>query len=362
MPRPDWAGIPAWARDGWAKDIDEDEDDGGEGGEVPEEGDELEDGEDGEDGEGGEEDGADDLDWLPPGLRDGLPEHLGGGLPPGWGGTPPGQSNRNAAWARCLDDEDDGEADGVVVVGDLVVLEDGTLFDAAYYLEQNPDVAAAGVSPQQHFVEYGYAEGRVYYDPENPPELGTEGVFEVTLEDGSTVVFDSLYYLAQNPDVAAANVSPLEHYLLFGQDEGRDPNPMDTPVVGDETDNELVGDVANNTFDGGAGNDTIDAGAGRDLIDAGTGDDVIFVGDADGEADVLVFEAGDGNDTVHQFGAEDVMMVDGTLGFASAEDIMATATEAEDGSGVILTLAEDQSVTLTGLTLADLSADMFQVF
>jgi serralysin len=33
--------------------------------------------------------------------------------------------------------------------------------------------------------------------------------------------FDTLGYLAANPDVAAANINPLEHYLMFGVYEGR---------------------------------------------------------------------------------------------------------------------------------------------
>ena len=34
------------------------------------------------------------------------------------------------------------------------------LFDAAWYLAQNPDVAAAGVDPLKHYIEHGRTEGR----------------------------------------------------------------------------------------------------------------------------------------------------------------------------------------------------------
>ena len=34
-------------------------------------------------------------------------------------------------------------------------------------------------------------------------------------------LFDAQYYLAANPDVAAAGVDPLAHYLAFGAQEGR---------------------------------------------------------------------------------------------------------------------------------------------
>ena len=33
--------------------------------------------------------------------------------------------------------------------------------------------------------------------------------------------FDTLGYLAANPDVAAADVNPLDHFLTFGIYEGR---------------------------------------------------------------------------------------------------------------------------------------------
>lgn len=34
------------------------------------------------------------------------------------------------------------------------------LFDSDFYLSQNPDVAAAGTDPLLHFLEYGWKEGR----------------------------------------------------------------------------------------------------------------------------------------------------------------------------------------------------------
>ena len=72
------------------------------------------------------------------------------------------------------------------------------LFDAAYYLRQNPDVAAAGADPYQHFMYSGWREGR---DP--------------------SLLFSVSRYLAANPDVGRANVNPLLHYELHGQAEGR---------------------------------------------------------------------------------------------------------------------------------------------
>ena len=74
-------------------------------------------------------------------------------------------------------------------------------FDAAYYLAHNADVKAAGVDPLQHYLTYGWKEGR---DP--------------------NAYFSTRYYLAQNADVAAARVNPLEHFEYYGWKEGRDPS------------------------------------------------------------------------------------------------------------------------------------------
>lgn len=71
-------------------------------------------------------------------------------------------------------------------------------FDAAYYLERYPDVAAAGLDPVEHYVTYGTEEGR---DPS--PDFSTR------------------YYLESNPDVRAAGVNPFYHYVVTGREEGR---------------------------------------------------------------------------------------------------------------------------------------------
>lgn len=80
------------------------------------------------------------------------------------------------------------------------------LFAAADYLAASPDVASAGVSPLQHYLEHGWLEGR---DP-HP-------------------CFANDWYLQENPDVLAAGVNPLEHYLMHGWKEGRRPNPSFDP-------------------------------------------------------------------------------------------------------------------------------------
>lgn len=76
------------------------------------------------------------------------------------------------------------------------------LFDAAWYLRQQPDVAASGARPWWHYRRHGWREGR---DP--------------------NAWFDVRWYLARNPDVAQQGIEPLDHYLEHGWREGRDPGP-----------------------------------------------------------------------------------------------------------------------------------------
>jgi glycosyltransferase involved in cell wall biosynthesis len=70
--------------------------------------------------------------------------------------------------------------------------------DTAFYLARNPDVAAAGMAPAEHYWRIGWREGR---DP-NP-------------------WFRTDYYLRANPDVRAAGVNPFWHFLVRGRAEGR---------------------------------------------------------------------------------------------------------------------------------------------
>ena len=110
------------------------------------------------------------------------------------------------------------------------------LFDAGYYLANNPDVAAAGVDPYQHYLASGWKEGRnpsalfntAYYEQHNP-DVAAAGVnplvqFEQTgWREGRSpsAGFDTTDYLAANPDVRAAGVDPLLHYVQSGRAEGR---------------------------------------------------------------------------------------------------------------------------------------------
>ncbi len=67
------------------------------------------------------------------------------------------------------------------------------LFDGDFYLEKYPDVRAAGLDPLRHYVEHGAAEER------KPNRL-----------------FDPAYYLRQRPEARAVGVDPLVDFLEGG--------------------------------------------------------------------------------------------------------------------------------------------------
>lgn len=77
------------------------------------------------------------------------------------------------------------------------------LFDTQWYLARHPDVAASGADPVAHFLSVGTAEG---HDP-NP-------------------LFDTKWYLARYPEVTAAGGNALLHFIAAGAAEGRDPHPL----------------------------------------------------------------------------------------------------------------------------------------
>ncbi|PYE82167.1 glycosyltransferase family 4 protein [Pseudoroseicyclus aestuarii] len=143
-------------------------------------------------------------------------------------------------------------------------------FDAAFYLKRNPDVAAAGMDPLQHFHSNGWREGRNphpnfalaaylarfpalreegrnpllhfadYHEglaqaelrPARPatdtaPALPAIALTPPAPQDLMAVrpFFDEAHYRAQLPELAGSPVDPLVHYMTIGWIEERDPSP-----------------------------------------------------------------------------------------------------------------------------------------
>jgi hypothetical protein len=76
------------------------------------------------------------------------------------------------------------------------------LFDAAYYLAWNADVRLSAIDALDHYLTWGEKEGR------KPHPL-----------------FDPTWYLTRHPDVAEVGMSALYHYVVAGNGEGLFPNP-----------------------------------------------------------------------------------------------------------------------------------------
>lgn len=95
------------------------------------------------------------------------------------------------------------------ILGTRNVEKQGALpkdFNAAAYLKANPDVAASGADPHEHFLKHGMFEGRTYIADETkflPPD------------------FEAKSYLALNPDLLSSQLGPEEHYVEYGRYEQR---------------------------------------------------------------------------------------------------------------------------------------------
>ena len=116
-------------------------------------------------------------------------------------------------------------------------------FDPAWYLAQNPDVRAAGMDPLLHYALYGEREGRQpisHFDPAwyrlmhalPTPVLALAHFLRHRTGGHVSPIpeFDAVYYLAHAPDVASAGMDPFEHYIIRGASEGRLPSPQFDPA------------------------------------------------------------------------------------------------------------------------------------
>ncbi len=133
-------------------------------------------------------------------------------------------------------------------------------FSTAWYLSDNPDVAAAEINPLLHYLRQGRVEGRTPVEPEvnwNPEGVltGPEGVdadwylarypdsaghasaaahyAQLGWKEGKdpNPKFSTIWYLSDNPDVAAAEINPLLHYLRHGRMEGRRSAPPASSII-----------------------------------------------------------------------------------------------------------------------------------
>jgi len=123
-------------------------------------------------------------------------------------------------------------------------------FSVRGYLRLHVDVAASGAEPFSHYLTRGAAEqrgivasdhamrfrlagGRTWdfhappapEQPSGPPPASEPAIFHQDDRAVAAAEFDQGFYLEQNPDLARSGADPLEHFLLHGWREGRDPAP-----------------------------------------------------------------------------------------------------------------------------------------
>ncbi|KAB1072181.1 glucosaminidase domain-containing protein [Methylobacterium planeticum] len=139
----------------------------------------------------------------------------------------------------------------------------GQKFGDQAYLAQNPDVAAAGMSPLEHYIRFGQMEGRdaplvgpdgtvqmvdnfvqqptlqnydllALFAPQQAstqgpgaltPTIGQSGLTPTQGAPNAIQAWEQEYYKA-NPDVLANGMDALQHYITFGQGEGRAVNTL----------------------------------------------------------------------------------------------------------------------------------------
>ena len=101
----------------------------------------------------------------------------------------------------------------------------GPEFDSNAYLDINPDVREAGMCPLLHYELYGRKEKRNIRSPAAPVPKQEEEFSRFKKIIDRSSFFDPEWYLEENPDVRAAGMAPAEHYLRSGWREGRNPGP-----------------------------------------------------------------------------------------------------------------------------------------
>ncbi|WP_037067175.1 endo-1,3-1,4-beta-glycanase EglC [Allorhizobium undicola] len=99
----------------------------------------------------------------------------------------------------------------------------------------------------------------------------------------------------------------------------------------------------------------ITGGSGAQTIDGYGGDDVLIGG---GGADTFVFTAGHGTDRITDFGSDDTIRLL-NYGLTSFDAVVSNMTQ--QGSDVWLALGNGESIVFSGKTIADFSADQFQL-
>jgi hypothetical protein len=83
----------------------------------------------------------------------------------------------------------------------IELIKSSGIFDEAWYLSHYRDVERAGADPVEHYLLYGAKEGR------NPSSL-----------------FNSMQYVERYPEIARTGINPLIHFLTYGRSDANRTN------------------------------------------------------------------------------------------------------------------------------------------
>jgi len=144
------------------------------------------------------------------------------------------------------------------IYDDYQQIEKSKYFNKKWYLKTNPDIAMAKVDPVEHYLHFGWKEGRnpcknfntmeyltkypdlvtqninplLHYERNAPEKMffgipnpkTSIAIYDDYQQIKKSKYFDEDWYLKTYPDIATANVDPVIHYLQFGWKEGRNPS------------------------------------------------------------------------------------------------------------------------------------------
>ena len=119
----------------------------------------------------------------------------------------------------------------------------------------------------------------------------------------------------------------------------------------------FTGSSAADFLSGLNGNDTINGAGGDDVIQGGKGNDALTGG---GGLDFFVFAKGDGKDTISDFNADDLNLVEHDYIGAKFEEVTVSAT-GNGGTDTLIDFGGGSTITLLGVMSADISANDFFV-
>lgn len=123
-----------------------------------------------------------------------------------------------------------------------IIIHNSNLFDPNFYLEKYEDVREKNINPILHYIKSGAKEGRfpnpifdsTYYLNEYPDvtEKNLNPLVHFISHGGlelrnPSALFDSKYYLNRNSDLRNLKIIPLVHYIQIGyREKERKPNPV----------------------------------------------------------------------------------------------------------------------------------------